>query len=120
MKALTKEDMLNQNDIKVQVVQVPEWGGEVSVITLTGTERDAFEQSMLETRGEDKVVNLHNMRAKLCVETIVDTNGKRIFDQKDIAALGKKSSAALDRLFSVAQKLCGLGPDDVKELAKNS
>ena len=31
MALLTREDILNYNDIKTEIVPVPEWGGEVKV-----------------------------------------------------------------------------------------
>jgi hypothetical protein len=37
-----------------------------------------------------------------------------------VEALGKKSAAALNRVFEVAQRLSGITDDDVEELAKNS
>jgi hypothetical protein len=34
-------------------------------------------------------------------------------------ALGGKSAAALERVFTVAMRLSGLTPDDVKDLTEN-
>ena len=50
---------------------------------------------------------------------VVDDAGERLFTDKDAAELGKKSAAALDRVFAVAQRLNGLSPSDVEELTKN-
>ncbi len=86
---------------------------------LTGAERDAFEQSIVETRGKNTRMNLRNIRAKLVALTVVDEDGNRIFSDEDAEALGKKSAAALDRIFAVAQRLSGLRPEDVEELAGN-
>ena len=35
-------------------------------------------------------------------------------------SLGRKSAKALERVFDVAQRLNGMGADDIKEMAKNS
>ncbi len=115
---LTKEQILQADDLKTETVEVREWGGSVSVRTMTGTERDVFEQGIVSKKGEE--ANLTNIRAKLCAATIVDESGNCIFSSKDIAELGKKSAAALDRVFTVAQRLNGIGNKDVEELAKNS
>jgi hypothetical protein len=64
-------------------------------------------------------MNLKNIRAKLVALTVVDEEGNRIFSDSDASALGKKSAAALDRVFEVAQRLSGLRPEDVEELSKN-
>jgi len=52
--------------------------------------------------------------------TITDNDGTLLFSQADIESLGAKSCAALDRIYAVAQRLNGLAPEDIKELAKNS
>lgn len=120
MDTLTKEQILKQDDLKTELVQVPEWGGAVWVRTLTGTERDLFEADTIIKRDNDVCLNYDNFRAKLCVRTIVDTDGKRLFEDKDAIVLGNKSAAALDRVFEVAQRLNGLRAQDIDELVKNS
>jgi len=116
MATLTKEQILQANDLKIETVDVPEWGGSVGVRTMTGTERDSFEQSIVEKKGK---TNLSNIRARLCALTVVDDSGKRIFNDNEVAELGKKSAAALDRVFTVAQKMNGFGEKDIEELGKN-
>jgi hypothetical protein len=123
MAILTKEQILSADDIKRELVQVPEWGGDVYVKAMTGTERDSFEASIVEMRGKAQNVNLKDIRAKLASISICDESGKRLFTDGDMQALAKKSAAALQRVFEVAQRLSGIGDDDVKELAdgvKNS
>jgi hypothetical protein len=120
MTILTHDQILQANDIVTETVSVPEWGGEVLVRGLSGSERDAFEDATLEQVGKSRKVNLANVRARLCALSIVDENGKRMFSDGEVRALGRKSAAALDRVFSVAQRLSGLTDEDVEELAKNS
>lgn len=110
-----REQILASDDLATQVVEVPEWGCTLTVKTLTGTERDDYEASLIKGRKAD----LTNMRAKLCARCIVDQNGKRIFADSDIDALGKKSALALDKVFEVAQQLNGIGTKELEELAKN-
>ena len=117
---LTKDQILKADDMVTQAVEVPEWGGVVTVAGMTGTERDAFEQSIVDTRGKSTKTNLANIRARLCAMTMVDDKGERLFADSEIKALGKKSAKALDRVFAVAQELNGMSPGDVEELAKNS
>ena len=117
MGMLTKEQILQAEDLKTETVEVPEWGGSVCVRTMTGTERDAFEQSIVENKGK---TNLANIRARWCAAVVIDESGNRLFDDKDIAELGKKSASALDRVFAVAQKLNGFGEKDIENLEKNS
>jgi len=113
---LTKEQILNADDLPRKLVQVPEWGGDVWVKTMTGAERDAWEASLM----EDREVNAENIRARLCVRSIVDEAGRRVFADEDADKLGGKSARALDRIFSVAQRLNGVSAQDLDEIAKNS
>ena len=52
MPILNKAAILAAEDLKTETVAVPEWGGEVRVRTLTGTERDAFESGLVAEGGK--------------------------------------------------------------------
>jgi hypothetical protein len=113
---LSKEQILTADDNKTTTVDVPEWGGSVIISTMSGFARDQFEGSLV---GKNGGTNISNVRAKLAAATIVDEAGNLLFTDKDVAALGKKSSAALDRVFEASQKLNKISDGDVEELAKN-
>ena len=51
--------------------------------------------------------------------SMVDAQGQRLFSEADVAALGKKSAAALGRVYDAAARLAGLSAEDVEELTKN-
>ena len=120
--SLTKQQILAADDTKRACLKVPEWGGEVFVRVMSGTERDMFEAEVYgsaDRNGSGKL-NLRNVRAKLAALTLCDESGNRLFTDADIVELGKKSAAALDRVFTVAQHLNGFSDKDVEDLAKNS
>lgn len=111
-KLLTKEQILEAEDIVVERVKVPEWGGELFIKTMTGTERDEFETIILDEKKKER-----NVRAALLSMCIVDENKARMFSGPDaIVALGNKSGKALERCFKVAQRLSKLSDKDVAEL----
>ena len=116
---LTRSQILEASDIQTEEVHVPEWGGTVLVRGLTGAERDEFEAGIAEPRGNKVRYHMQDIRARLCVMSIVDAEGKRMFTVADVEALTVKSASALDRVFTVARRLSGLTPEDVAELAKN-
>ncbi len=117
---LSREQILNADDLKTEEVNVPEWGGTVKVRAMTGTERDAFEASLVDnTHGKTPQMKTENIRAKLVAKTIIDADGKQLFGVADIEALGKKSAAALDRIYGVSSRLSKISAEDVEELAKN-
>ncbi len=116
---LTKEAILESQDLPRELVNVPEWGGSVWIRCLTAAERDAFEASMLNTESKG-AIRMANVRAKLVCRAACNEDGSRIFLDADADKLGRKSAAAMDRLFSVAQRLSGMSAKDVEELEKNS
>lgn len=118
---LSRDEILKRTDLPTEEVEVPEWGGSVTVRALSGKERDAFEASLIQDRGKQGMVRqLGNARAKLVVRCLVDADGQRLFADQDANALGETSAAALDRLFTVASRLSGLDEGDVEELGKAS
>lgn len=119
--ALSKDQILEASDLKTEPVDVPEWNGSVNVRTMTGADRDAFEASLVTVDASGKVSqNLDNMRVKLLVVTVVDDNGNRLFDEGDIAMLGRKSTAAIERVYAAAARLNGIGAKAEADAAKNS
>jgi len=117
-KILTREDILQAEDILKELVDAHEWGGDVWVQGITGKERGKFEASVILNPGAKQKLNMVDMRATLCSLAIVDEDGKKLFTPVDVKALNEKSAAPLDRIFTVAQRLSGLTEDDVKELAE--
>jgi ribosomal protein S21 len=118
---LTKDQILAAADLPEEVVDVPEWGGKVLIRGMTGAERDAFEESVMVTRGNNRELNLRNFRAKLVARSIVDPVTKeRMFSDNEIAELGKKSARALQRVFEAALRLNGMTAESVEELTKST
>jgi len=117
---LNREDIFAADDLKTENVPVTEWDGSVLVRGLTGEERDMFESESISMKGKDVQVNHKNLRARLVALTVVNEDGSRMFSKEDAVELGKKSASALDKVFSVAQRLSGLSGEDVEQLVKNS
>lgn len=118
IKGLTRDQILAVNDVQIEAVAVPEWGGTIYVRGMSGTERDAFESSIVEIRGKSRKMNFENVRARLASLTVCDADGNRLFTEQDIKVLGTKSAGVLQRVFKIAQRLSGLTDDAVKELTE--
>jgi hypothetical protein len=117
---LTRDQILEANDLSTEEVEVPEWGGSVRVRTMTGADRDAFEASLVKVGSDGtRTADLTNMKAKLVALTVVNDNGFRMFEQGDVDRLATKSAAALERVFEVAQRINGLGPKAEEAAVKN-
>lgn len=113
---LTREAILAASDLKRELVEVPEWGGDVYISTMTGADRNAWEQSLVQGGGR---VNLSNATARLVAACVTDENGQRLFSDADAEALGKKSAAALERCSKVAQRLNGLTSTELEQAKGN-
>lgn len=114
--ALSKEQILSADDLKQELVEVPEWGGEVLVRELRGRERDAFEEGSLD---KQRNLKMTNMRARLVAMSVIDDEGERLFTSKEALGLGEKSASALNRLFEVCCRISGITSDDVDKLEGN-
>jgi hypothetical protein len=116
MATLNRLDILGSDDLHLEKISVPQWGGDLFVRILTAAERDAFEASV----SGGKRRNLVNLRARLVVLTACDEKGERLFQDADIEALGKKSAAAMDRVFGVSAALNGFTSGDIESLEGES
>jgi len=114
---LSKEQILQADDLKQEAVNTPEWGGEVLLRELRGRERDAFEEGSMD---KQRNVSMANIRARLVAMSAIDDQGERLFTNKEAAQLGDKSATALNRLFEACCRLSGITSADVDKLEKNS
>ena len=86
-RILTAEEILQADDLPKELVEVPEWGGEVYVRTMTGLERDSWEGSIVKMKPrrvngrniQEPEIIFANARAKLLAKVLCDENGKSLF-----------------------------------------
>lgn len=119
MAFLTRDQIIAADDRKYETVSCPEWGGDVRLKSISGTQRDAYESSVIAAGSSDKRMNLRNARAKLIILCAVDDNGAQLFTTDDLNALGRKNAAPIDRLFDACRKLAGMSENDVDALTED-
>lgn len=122
MKRLSINDILNAEDFKTEIVEVPEWGGSVEVKSMSAEARDFYEISLLKAKenGEGFERDLENARAKMVAACVINENGERMFkSDSQVKALGSKSAAALDRIYEVCKRLNHVSDADIEELSGN-
>lgn len=117
---LTKDQILQADDLPTKVIPVPEWSGEVKIRTVTAQEKDAWEESLQKGKGRHVKLDLANVRAKLVALTVVDDDGNLLFSERDVLALGKKSAKAISRIYDAASDLNGISEEDLETIVKNS
>ena len=108
---LTAEQILNLDDCKMQEVEIPEWQGSVFVRTMDGKTRDWVE-------AEARKPNPQNLRARIASATICDSEGKLLFNEKQIDQLAKKNYSALDRILVAATNVNEITDEAIDNLKK--
>ncbi len=114
-KYLTADAILAAEDFNYADVDCPEWGGAVRVRSLSGGQRSVITQRV-QAKETDELEEL------LTVMGVVDEDGNRIFTNKDIDLLKKKSNTPISRIAKKIMEISGIGNVDeaVNEAKKNS
>lgn len=118
-KYASKQAIFGISDMKIEDLYVPEWDVTVRIRSLTGFERDTFENSLIDQRGKKNKLDMRNARAKLVALCVIDEDGNRMFEDSEIGMLGMKNAAALDKIYDVASRMCGMSDADIEELTGN-
>ena len=87
--SLSRAAILGHSDTRIGRVEIPDMGGEVCVASLTVAEADK-----IKTLGDDDVPAV----ARIVILGACDETGKRLFTDKDAAALGKLPADALGKV----------------------
>ncbi len=116
MTILTKQQILSSDDLPSETVEVPEWGGGVVIRSMTGRERDQYEETLLEGKvGGD--IRTKGLRSALLLVTCVDGEGNHLFDSAE--ELEGKSAKVINRLWEVSMRVSGMTEEEVEELVGN-
>jgi len=112
-----REKILACDDAQKEIVDVPEWGVELEVRSITGKQRNDIYSGAAATK---EGVDLTVVYGKLLVAAVYDPNtGNSVFKKGDGPKLMDKSGGALARVLEAAQRLGGLGPRAIEETEKN-
>ncbi|NML55661.1 hypothetical protein HHL19_36420 [Streptomyces sp. R302] len=122
MALLTRAQIDEADDTVYEDVPVAEWGGEVRIIGMSGTDRNAYQTSLVHfgPNGKPIGVNLDDRDARLLARCLVDEDGQPLYTLKEVGALGAKNGAVIERLAVVARRLSGIGERAVEEAEGNS
>jgi hypothetical protein len=126
MGQLTREDLLKRQNLKIEKVDL---GDEefVYVREMTGHDRDAFENSIVKQKFDNKgkYVGVEQMnedfRAKLAVVTICDEKGDLLLEPREYLQFSKSISITkLEKIVKAASELNKITEKDKEDLVKNS
>ena len=117
---LTKEAILKSDDLKGESLTIKEWGGDINVGILSGTDLDKFQKVLKELSGKGISENLPDKLARLAILVISDEKGKRLFTDADIPALMAKSFPAMQRVMEKALEVNQMTEEAAAELSGES
>jgi len=109
-----KEKIKAVQDIKKELVKVPEWDVEVEVRTMTGVQRAIMMNKSINNKGE---IVYEQMYPDIVIACSYDPKtDEQLFDDSDKEWLMKKSCAAIELIATKAMRLSGLtGIEDVEK-----
>ena len=119
MKNLSIAEILAADDLEIEAVECPEWGGQVWVRSINSYKQDGFDQKY--SRGPDGELDLRGYRADMVAMCLCDEEGSFTNPtDAEIKALATTANArAVDRIFGVCQRLTGNAPGDAEVTEKN-
>lgn len=119
MKTLSADEILKVKDIKIEAVDVPEWGGRVFVREFSAKGREEFDR-LLVGDGDGEELDTRNIRARVVALAACDEKGRTLFTVDQAEALADKSNAAIDRVYDRAAALNKLRKKDADLEKKES
>lgn len=111
--ALDRKSILAADDVRKEKVSVPEWGGDVYLRVLSGTDRDRFEESYADQK-------MKAFRLRFLLLALCDEKGERLFADDEADVLGRKSSVVINRLFEAGWKINAFTQEAVDALGEGS
>jgi hypothetical protein len=99
MARATREKILAADDFRSEVMDVPEWGGEVTIRSLSFTAANGMFKE--EVKGFDP-------RLRLIAACLVDDAGAPIFSEEDLSALGGKDAEVIARIWKKCVEINGM------------
>lgn len=114
---ITKDRFLSKRPRKTRIVNVDDLGGDVVISVLTAREKEDFESWVTTNKANTSGANI---RARLVCLSVVDEAGNRMFDERDLDALGNIDSHVIEHLFNEILELNAFTKKDAEALLKNS
>lgn len=111
-----RDKILSSTERRYELVAVPEWGCDVRVVEMSTGDRNYLMRVIAQCDG----VLPEDYFARIVYMCACDSDGMRIFTEKDIPEIQDLSAAATKRIVDVATELNKLNNDPEAEAEKNS
>lgn len=122
---LTKDAIIQAQDFSLVPMDVPEWGGRIYLRKWTGKDRALFFSKSIRPEGDSAGIDWDTLFDNMVLAvalSVCDEGGSRIFNtsEADMSLLGSKNGDVIQRIYTEALKINGMGQDAVEDAAKNS
>lgn len=112
MSSTLAQQIFAANDRRATTVEVPEWGVEIELRSLSVRERQAL---LDQARALDDDADAAPIYARAIIACAYDpATGERVFTEGDMEALLDRSAAAVDRLAPAVMEVNGMTPEAVE------
>lgn len=104
-----------------QTVDIPEWGGQVHVFSMTADQGDRFAEMNFAADPKDArrlVFTRKGYTARVALFTVCDEAGRPLFTEEDLGWLAEMDAAAMKKIVTAAGELGCLGDDSGEDEAK--
>ena len=102
MSILSRQAILECNDLPRKRLNIPEWGGDVFIRVITVEELS----TMIDVHNHKTA---HNENASLVAIALCDEQGQRLFSDEDIALLSHKNALVMGRICKEILELNHIG-----------
>ena len=110
---LNRDTILAYKDYATKDIDIPEWGGQIRIRSLSLKER----AELFDRQSDTNLVRVQS-EALIVIAAVIDENGNQVFKAEDIDVIIGKSPAVIERLSTEILTLSGLAP--AGDLEKNS
>lgn len=121
---LNREQILGAKDRTQEVINIPEWGGKVTITALSVRDRSLVlgewaRLGNLQKEGGDTVGAMLDVKLRLVALSITDADGVPLFTPEDMAELATKSDRAIGVISDAAITLNKFFVTSTEDVAKN-
>lgn len=110
-----KEQIVQAQDLKTEVINIPEWGMDITIRQLSSQLVNDIQDLLAKTKEDDRYKNYIPMFVAF---SIIDPDtGERVFGNNDVSLLAKKSGVVLKKIYDAADRLNNI--NSLEEKAKN-
>lgn len=110
---MNRDEILASNSLKTQKLDIPEFGGEITIRELTVAKAGEFNAEHAKLRNEDG----HIANVLWVIAGVVNDDGTPAFTRDDIPQLLQMNMSAMRRISDAVIRLNGIdiSPDDIQK-----